>query len=92
MEEIIAKKIFSIDIAEDAQGFCYGIIKSTGEAKGTACRKPNMKLLMSELGKRVRKRSAFLHKFPLKEPSPIITLEQDRSYNPRIITPPNGQH
>lgn len=92
MQETSVKKTFVIEVGEDEHGLYYAIVKSVAEEKGRAVRAPNMRLLMTEVSKVVRKRSAHLHQFPLPDPSPIITLEQDRTYNPRIITPPNGSH
>ncbi len=91
MEEPNIKKTFIVDIGEDEGGLYYAIVKSMQEGKGRAIRAPNMRLLMKEVAKMVRQRTRHIHRFPLPEPSPIVTLEQDR-YNSRIITPPNGAH
>ena len=91
-EETNIKKTFTIDIGEDGTGMCYAIVKSVQEKKGRSVSGYNMRMLMLGVSKLVRRRYNHLQRFPLPDPSPIITLEQDRTYNPRLITPPNGAH
>lgn len=91
IEEIYAKKLFTIEIGEN-NGIYYGVVRSVAETKQHTARALSMRLLMMELSHIIRKRWIHLRRFPVPEPSPIITLEQDRTYNPRLITPPNGSH
>ncbi len=88
-EETNIRKIFDIGIGE-ADGIYYALVYSLLDMKKTPYRSINLRILLGEVSKLVRRRNNYLHRFPLKEPSPIITLEQDRIYNPRIITPGNG--
>lgn len=91
MTEFIIKKTFTVDVGEDAAGIYYAVVKSIPEQKDNTFRAHTIRVLMNEVSRVVRKRCAHLHRFPLPEKSPIITLEQDR-YSHRIITPPNGAH
>lgn len=82
------KRIFAIDIGETPTGL-IAVVKSLAENKAAVIKAPNMRLMMAEIGRIVKKRRSYLRRFPFI-PSSILTVEESMAKPPRLILPSNG--
>ena len=82
------KRIFAIDIGESETGL-IAVVKSLVENKAAVIKAPNMRLMMAEIGKIVKKRRSYLKRFPFI-PSSIMTVEESLAKPPKLILPSNG--
>lgn len=69
------KRLFMIEVGHDEEKGAYlANVVSTSENKGMSVQGVSIKGVMAEVGKRVRKQTLHMRKFPLPEPGKIIGL------------------
>jgi len=88
LPELEVKRIFAIDIGETETGL-IAVVKSIVESKAAIIKAPNMRLMMAEISKIVKKRRSYLRRFPFT-PSSILTIEENMAKPARLILPSNG--
>lgn len=71
------KQIFLMELGVDEEtGVYQANVISTADNKGRTSESPNLKLLLVEVSKQIRKRQARNRKFPIAEPNRILTVDQ----------------